>query len=349
MTPNLVSVIIPCYNGARLLEQTLKSVQWQTHDRWECILIDDGSTDQSGEVFAQTAKGDPRFRYYRQERRGLSAARNAGIRRAQGEFIQLLDADDVLLRRRLELCLQPFAQDPTLDVVYSEYACLEWSNRFMRSLPAKIPGDDPLRAYLGEWNRTFGTPVHVFLIRSKLLKEVGFDESIRLPAEDFDCWMRLATKRPRYAFVDEVLVVYRLTANTLITKHADLLEGKLAVLANAQTLDACRPYSREIDSSIKYFRERLAMAHFRERSFSRGWEIVKAEWKTASAPTRIKMIGWMILMRMFSLKTIVRMRDWLFEKTPLRWGGWESRRSWSPPPDVAHLMIPSASERIHAR
>lgn len=98
MTPPqpLVSIIVPCHNQAHFLPDALNSVLSQTYPHWECIIVNDGSIDATTQVASEWLAKDTRFKYIVQENRGLSAARNAGLERAAGEYIQLLDADDLL-------------------------------------------------------------------------------------------------------------------------------------------------------------------------------------------------------------------------------------------------------------
>ena len=95
MERGLVSVITPCYNGGRFIRETIESVLAQTYSRWEMLIIDDGSTDRSAEIIRSFAAADERIRYYYQENAGSAAARTNGIRRARGQYIALLDADDI--------------------------------------------------------------------------------------------------------------------------------------------------------------------------------------------------------------------------------------------------------------
>lgn len=90
----LVSVIIPCYKQAQYLDEALQSVFNQTYANWECIIVNDGSPDNTAEVANWWLEKDRRFRYLIQENAGLSSARNSGIDYATGEFILPLDADD---------------------------------------------------------------------------------------------------------------------------------------------------------------------------------------------------------------------------------------------------------------
>lgn len=97
-----VSVITPCYNGARYIGETIESVVAQTYPNWEMLIVDDGSTDHSAEVIGQYAAKDQRVKLFRQKNAGSAAARNNGIRRASGQYIALLDADDLWLPAFLE-------------------------------------------------------------------------------------------------------------------------------------------------------------------------------------------------------------------------------------------------------
>src|ERR1700749_2632679 len=97
----LVSIIIPCYNYGAYLPSTLKSLQEQSFDRWECWVIDDGSTDDTREVVNNFSQSDPRFKYYHQENAGQPTARNTGLQKAHGFFIQFLDADDLLQKEKI--------------------------------------------------------------------------------------------------------------------------------------------------------------------------------------------------------------------------------------------------------
>src|SRR5438874_1529861 len=100
------SVLIPAYNRAHYLAECLDSVLAQTLPDWECIIVDDGSTDGTPELAADYMRRDARFRYHRQENAGVSAARNTGIRLAAGEWVAFLDSDDYYFPTALEALAQ---------------------------------------------------------------------------------------------------------------------------------------------------------------------------------------------------------------------------------------------------
>ncbi|MBS6375844.1 MAG: glycosyltransferase family 2 protein [Clostridium sp.] len=102
MIEGLVSIITPCYNGEKYISETIKSVLKQSYTNWEMLIIDDGSKDHSAEIVNSFAIKDQRIKLIQQENKGSAAARNNGIRCAEGQYIALLDADDLWLPEFLE-------------------------------------------------------------------------------------------------------------------------------------------------------------------------------------------------------------------------------------------------------
>lgn len=114
MSPR-VSVLIPCYNAGRFLKAALESILAQTYTDYEIILVDDGSEDNTAAVAAQY----PQIRYIRHEHKGVSAARNAAVALAKGEFITFLDADDMWMPQKLEKQVAYMTQHPECELVYA--------------------------------------------------------------------------------------------------------------------------------------------------------------------------------------------------------------------------------------
>src|SRR6476660_4851457 len=117
---SLVSVIVPCYNHAQYLSKALESVLVQTYNNWECIIINDGSTDNTKEVVADFCERDTRFRYLYQQNKGLANARNTGLKLSTGEYIQLLDADDAILKTKFEKQIALMESD-SADICICDY------------------------------------------------------------------------------------------------------------------------------------------------------------------------------------------------------------------------------------
>jgi glycosyltransferase involved in cell wall biosynthesis len=116
----LISIIIPCYNYGKFLEHTLSELLNQECTSWECIVVDDGSTDNTREVAITYTRTDGRIQYVHQANAGLSAARNTGIRYAKGKYIQLLDADDLIDPRKLAIQAGFLEQHRNIDVVFGD-------------------------------------------------------------------------------------------------------------------------------------------------------------------------------------------------------------------------------------
>lgn len=113
----LVSVIIPTYNRAELIGETLQSVKNQTYQNWECIVVDDGSDDNTEELIENLSQKDSRYKFFKRDKapKGGPACRNIGIENAKGEFIIFLDSDDFLANFCLELRVQFMKDFPQLD------------------------------------------------------------------------------------------------------------------------------------------------------------------------------------------------------------------------------------------
>ena len=134
----LVSVVMPVYNVREYLDEAVNSVLAQSYDHWELILIDDGSTDGSGEACDRYARLDPRIRVFHQENRGVSGARNAGMKLAEGEFLQFMDSDDWLFPEALERCVKT-ARDESANLVIFD-ALYELGNKSMHEKSRLAPG-----------------------------------------------------------------------------------------------------------------------------------------------------------------------------------------------------------------
>ena len=116
----VISIIVPIYNREKLLRNCLDSIFSQTFKDWECILVNDGSTDKSLEIAQQYAANDPRFILFSQENQGLSAARNLGIDHAQGKWITFVDSDDEIAPDYLEI-LYKIGEDNNVDMVNASF------------------------------------------------------------------------------------------------------------------------------------------------------------------------------------------------------------------------------------
>src|SRR6516225_6449942 len=198
-----VSVVIPLYNKADVLKDTLAAVLRQTVQAFEVIIVDDGSTDGGG-VLVETAR-DPRFRLLRQANLGVSAARNRGILEAQAEWVALLDADDLWLSTHLA-DLVSAVQDAGVIGAFTNYIFES------RGLPAVENGVPSQRVddYFSFALANGGYPIHTssVLFRREQLIDCGLFAVGKSMGEDIDMWCRLAFRGP-FRYVARPSATYR--------------------------------------------------------------------------------------------------------------------------------------------
>jgi len=246
--PGLVSIIIPCYNRANIVRETIDSVLAQTYAKFEVILIDDGSTDHTREVVS--SYDDRRIRYFYKANGGLSAARNSGLDAARGEFVAFLDSDDVWQSWKLGAQVEIFRRHPEAGLIWSDMSAFTnageiRSERHLRTYysaysvvnfeqahePAgtlsDLVADAPASFascpyYVSDvFHDMFsGNLVHpsTAIVRRKRLQTSGpFEPEITgLGAEDYHFYFRICSHGP-VAFLDAPTTLYRVHPSQLST------------------------------------------------------------------------------------------------------------------------------------
>ena len=219
MTKPLVSIIIPAYNCAGILSETIDSVLKQTYGNIEIVVVDDGSTDNTGEV-AVGFLGSGKVRYYRQENGGPGAARNRGVEAAHGEYLAFVDADDNLTDDSIDKRMALFAEVPELELVYSNYFLRQSKDsvtvRFGENYPEKYRAlsSEYLNGIVfeGSPSEIFGIPFDFWtgavLVGRNLMKRVGpFRTDISI-GEDRDMWIRMSMNAGRIGYVGSPVAIY---------------------------------------------------------------------------------------------------------------------------------------------
>ncbi|MEO6256536.1 MAG: glycosyltransferase [Sphingomicrobium sp.] len=218
---DLVSVIIPAFNAAATIDQTLRSVRGQTHQNIEIIVVDDGSSDATLDIVERHRRDDPRVLIERQSANGgPSAARNRAIALSTGNYIAPLDADDLWRPDKLARQLDAFA-DPAVALVYSWYAIIDADSR-IRFLDSRSEAEGGVVAALCERNFV-GNGSAPLITRAAVAEAGGYDESLR-GCEDYKLWFRIA-ERHRFALVREFLVGYRDRPDSLSSDFDVMLEA----------------------------------------------------------------------------------------------------------------------------
>jgi len=257
MTGDLVSVVIPSYNRAYCIATTVDSVLAQTHKNLEILIVDDGSSDGTRDLIAERYRGEPRVRYIHQANAGVSAARNHGLRLATGQFVSLLDSDDIWLPWKVEAQLRCLEALPTAGMIwtdmdaigpdgelqhrryltkmYSSYRKFTRDQLFRESRPlSSIDAglartlSDP-QVFLGDIFSPMitGNLVHtstVLLRRERFEKVREFDVNLRYSGEDYDFHLRTC-REGDVAYLDVSSILYQrgredqLTVNRAYTVH----------------------------------------------------------------------------------------------------------------------------------
>lgn len=224
MSAPKVTIIIPCYNYAQYLVHTLEVLLKQSYKDWECIVVDDGSEDNTAAVVFSMKKRDSRFKYIYQENRGQAAARNNGLLCAKGKYIQFLDSDDFLENKKLENHVNFLESHQKVDVVYGKVRYFEsenpnvllyhrWSGEEKTWMPLLSGrGEVVVEAFIKQNIMELGCP----MFRKSLLNEVGyFDEQIQ-GVEDWDLCARIALKNKCFQYLNapETNVLMRLHSSS---------------------------------------------------------------------------------------------------------------------------------------
>jgi peptidoglycan/xylan/chitin deacetylase (PgdA/CDA1 family)/2-polyprenyl-3-methyl-5-hydroxy-6-metoxy-1,4-benzoquinol methylase len=232
---SVVTVVIPAFNAADTVREALDSLRAQTRPDWEAIVVDDGSTDGTAEVVE--AYGDPRVRLLRQENRGASAARNAGLADAKGEWILFLDADDWIAPDFFQKMLGK-ARRTRADAVYCGYNRVRPNGERVDQDWEEDVSADPFRSF----SRGCPVVVHGIIVRRRLLVDVGgFDTSL-VTCEDWDLWQKVARTGARFVGIPDILAFYRLREGSLSTGAVQMLHDGLKVTSRSWGPDPRVPH-----------------------------------------------------------------------------------------------------------
>lgn len=253
-----VSVIIPTYNRADLISETITSALQQTLKDKEVVIVDDGSTDNTSEVVREF---QDRVIYIRQPNSGPAKARNTGIRMAKGRLIAFLDSDDLWLPDKLELQYHAFQQNPNQGLIYTDVMWFSNGEIIVPTLREKYQfhtGEVFEKLLFDNWIATSSV-----LVRKDCLEEAGgFDEDPQIMfVEDWNLWIRLARRHP-FGMVDRVLVKRRYHPHRLGLENPE--RQFKAIFYNLEKLQKLYP---ELRQKAGLFNQK-----YYQISFQRGFE-----------------------------------------------------------------------------
>jgi hypothetical protein len=253
-----LSVVIAAYQAASTVGDAIESALTQTLLPLEVIVCDDGSTD---DIEAAVAPFRGSIEFLRKDNGGEASAKNAAARQASGEFVVILDADDVFLPTRLEALAELAVARPDLDILTTD-AYLEIDGSVVRRCYTdsyRFVVDDQRRGILRQ-NFIFG---HAAVRRERLLAVGGFDQSIR-QTTDWDCWLRMILDGSRAGLVAEPLSRYRLHHGSLSAQRESHIAGCLSTLEKAARRADLSDAERDVVSTaVAFHRRALRVARAR--------------------------------------------------------------------------------------
>ena len=210
---SLISIIIPTYNRAHLIGETLDSIVAQTYSNWECIVVDDGSTDTTAEVMREYVKKDSRFQYHQRPEnklKGPNSCRNYGFELSKGEYVKWFDSDDVMLPTLLEKQILSFVDNVEMSVCKLSYFDFEKRISIRENI---IYPKNLIEDYLvGNVTFYISGPLWQRIILEK--QKQLFDESLT-NLDDWDFNLRMLYQKPSITYNNEVLILYRVHADSL--------------------------------------------------------------------------------------------------------------------------------------
>lgn len=223
---DLVSIITPCYNGAKYISETIESVINQTYSNWEMFVIDDGSKDNSSEIIENYVKKDDRIRLIRQENKGCAAARNNGIKNANGRYIALLDADDVWHDNFLDEQIK-FMNEKNAICVCSSYERIDQNSNTIGhpTKPKKIITVKDMKVM-----NCVGCLTGLY--DSSKYGKMYLDESLHSVRDDYAFWYEIISLEDKAYGNQKILAKYRVISSSTTGKKIPLIKIQYSFYRN---------------------------------------------------------------------------------------------------------------------
>ena len=239
----LVSIIIPTYNRAHLIGETLDSVLAQTYQNWECIIVDDGSSDNTDEVVGEYVIKDPRFQYHHRPAdrpKGANSCRNYGFEVSKGEYVNWFDDDDLMHPDKLLLQLNSILE---CKAQFSVCQTLLFENTPEHSLGLRHPNivsNDPFNDFIANKIKWL-TPSVLFQKEPLVAQNLQFDETLH-KHQEWDFFIRLLMRKHNFVTIEKALVYYRKHAESVtygkktFEKHMALFYARHKLLSHPQAI-----------------------------------------------------------------------------------------------------------------
>jgi len=213
MINQLISIIIPTYNREYLIGETLDSIVSQTYKNWECIIVDDGSTDSSSGLISNYVQQDKRFRYFERPNnitKGANACRNIGIEKADGDYIIFFDSDDLMTANHIELKLKGLLNND-VDYVITR---TKFFNSDLNYIDKYYQFDKYEITPINYISQKINWLTYDVCIKSSLAKSIQFNENLQ-SGQEYNYFSKLVLKSTKAIFIDEVVTLRRHHENSI--------------------------------------------------------------------------------------------------------------------------------------
>lgn len=262
-----VSVIIPLFNLKEYVGEAIDCVLNQTYPNIEIIVIDDGSTDQPQTVLNEYKD---HIRLITQENRGLSSARNTGIKNSRGEYLVFLDADDGIFPDKIETEVRTLEKYPEIGWVYGSVLIIDKNKQIIGRLPdenIKSSGRPPEGKIFDTLISINIMPVNAVMIRRKVLDVGLFDESLR-SYEDLDFWLRVSAKY-EVKYINKPLSFVRFRRDSMQRNTIRFCSNRIRQINKACRLypDLTRPHRRQISRVLAEVHNNLGLEYYHRHRF----------------------------------------------------------------------------------
>ena len=272
-----VSIVIPCYNQEDYISKALESVLAQSYTNWECIVVNDGSEDQSEATIQSFSKKDPRIQLINQKNAGVAAARNKGFIKAKGEYIQFLDGDDWLHPDKLKRQVDYLDEYTSIDIVYCNHLhYFEQKDLLEQYTFTKVK--DLKHEVLYEWDRKFNIPLHAPLYRTSIWSKnnLPYPNDYNLRYEDWVFWALLGLKNVTIQYQDINLAYYRFHGSNFTgsvqNKTINALLAANYISTKLPTAEATAYLKHSIEYYMENYYEQKSLLEYRS---TLSWKIGK--------------------------------------------------------------------------
>ena len=320
---NKVSIIMPAYNASAYIAEAIQSVLNQTWTNWELIIVDDGSTDDTLQIAQSFARKDSRIQVYHQHNQGGCAARNEALKHITGNYVQYLDADDVLHADKLSLQMAIYNQPDETDglLVFSKCYRLHSTGELSPASMSWLYHDymNPVDLLIATWNaRGNAIQYSSYLIPKNIVDKVGLWNINLTRSQDCEYMARVLSNALHLCYVDTAVYYYRIVTGSVSNKPLSLrqIESECDVADVVSSIILARVKTKEaIRACSVHYTDLLTAYYPKNKLFINR---ILSQMKIYNLPFNFEnrgrlfhmlknIFGWRVAVRIINLKNIIRL------------------------------------------